>query len=254
MPYKIFPVRKNGKIVGYKVGKKDRSIMDNGRRYLSDKPLSKKKAEAQLKAVGISEAGRMGSPIPYSENSALTNENRKNVVIFVPHSECSGEEDRECDQDARKQSMTLFDKMRGGIGSIKKQNQDYVHQQAGNLHLLISRLHRSKCDILKGECSRVTKVMDKLKELVSQKGEKETFIINIKSFPKDDELDRPNDDHMIIEYPRGKKVEANLIREVMEDTFGKNVVMKVENGKNAVYDSFNSPINVTLMLRDGTNF
>ena len=46
MPYKIFPVRKDGKVIGYKVGKKDRSIMDNGRRYLSDKPLSKKRAEA----------------------------------------------------------------------------------------------------------------------------------------------------------------------------------------------------------------
>ena len=41
---------------------------------------------------------------------------------------------------------------------------------------------------------------------------------------------------------------------IMEDTFGKNVVMKVENGKNSVYDSFNSPINVTLMMREGNNF
>ena len=45
MPYKIFPVRKGGKVIGYKVGKKDRGIMDNGRRYLSDKPLSKKRAD-----------------------------------------------------------------------------------------------------------------------------------------------------------------------------------------------------------------
>ena len=67
-------------------------------------------------------------------------------------------------------------------------------------------------------------------------------------------MDRPNDDHLIVEYPRGKRTEANLIREVMEDTFGKNVVMKSEKGKNMVYDSFDSPINVTLMMRDGNNF
>ena len=246
MPYKIFPARKNGKVIGYKVGKKDKSIMDNGRRYLSDKPLSKKKAEAQLKAVGISEAGRMSSPTGMRE--------KKNVIIFVPHSECSGPEDRECDQDARKHAVTLFTKMKGRKGVIKKENSELVHHHSGNLHLLISRTHKSKCDILKGECSRITKVMNKLKELVMSRGEKETFIMTIKSFPKGDELDRPNDDHMVIEYPRGKKVEANLIREVMEDTFGKNVVMKVENGKNKIYDSYNSPINVTLMLRDGTNF
>ena len=214
--------------------------------YLSDKPLSKKRAETQLKAVGISEAGRMRSPFPVRQ--------KKNVIIFVPHGECSGPDDRECDQDAKKHAVTLFTKMKGRKGVTKKENKDYHHHQSDNLHLLISRSHRSKCDIMKGECSRVTKVMDKLRELVMMRGEKETFILNVKSFPKGDELDRPNDDHLIIEYPRGKKVEANLIREVMEDTFGKNVVMKVENGKNKVYDSYNSPINVTLMLRDGTNF
>ena len=250
MPYKIYPVRKEGKVVGYKVGKRDRSIMDNGRRYLSDKPLSKKRAEAQLKAVGISESGRMGSPIPYQEPVSQ----RKEVIIFVPHSECLGDGDRQCDQGARKQAKGLFDKMRGSSNFSKKETPDFHHHQSKNLHLLVSRSHRSKCDILKSECTRVTKVMDKLRELVNLKGEKGTFIINIKSFPKGDELDRPNDDHLIIEYPRGKKVEANLIREVMEDTFGKNVVMRVENGKNKVYDSFDSPINVTLMLRDDSSF
>jgi hypothetical protein len=247
MPYKIFPIRRRGKVIGYKVGKKDRSIMDNGRRYLSDKPLSKKRAEAQLKAVGISEAGRMGSPVPLDRQ-------KKNVVIFVPHSECFGDEDDQCDKDARKQSVTLFDKMRGATPVIKKENPDYIHHQSDNLHLLISRFHRNECDILKSECSRVTKVMDKLRELVNLQGEKGTFILNVKSFPRGDELDRPNDDHLIIEYPRGKRTEANLIREVMEDTFGKNVVMKPEKGKNMVYDSFDSPINVTLIMRDGNNF
>ena len=69
MPYKIFAVKKNGEVVGYKVGKKDRSIMDNGRRYLSNKPLSKKKAVAQLRAVGISES--MSSPVPIKENKLV---------------------------------------------------------------------------------------------------------------------------------------------------------------------------------------
>ena len=247
MPYKIFPVRKGGKVIGYKVGKKDKGIMDNGRRYLSDKPLSKKRAEAQLKAVGISEAGRMGSPISLDRQ-------KKNVVIFVPHSECFGDEDDQCDKDARKQSVTLFDKMRGATQAIRKETPDYIHQNADNLHLLVSRIHRNECDILHGECSRNTKVMQKLKDLVSSRGDNETFIMTIKSFPRGDELDRPNDDHLIVEYPRGKRTEANLIREVMEDTFGKNVVMKSEKEKNMVYDSFDSPINVTLMMRDGNNF
>ena len=173
MPYKIYPVRKEGKVVGYKVGKRDRSIMDNGRRYLSDKPLSKKRAEAQLKAVGISESGRMGSPIPYQEPVSQ----RKEVIIFVPHSECLGDGDRQCDQGARKQAKGLFDKMRGSSNFSKKETPDFHHHQSKNLHLLVSRGHRSKCDILRSECTRVTKVMDKLRELVNLKGEKGTFIL-----------------------------------------------------------------------------
>ena len=42
--------------------------------------------------------------------------------------------------------------------------------------------------------------------------------------------------------------------DILKDTFGKNVVMKSEKEKNMVYDSFDSPINVTLMMRDGNNF
>lgn len=55
MPYKIFPVREDGKLLGYKVGKEDGSKMSNGRKYASNKPLPKKRAIAQMQAIIINE-------------------------------------------------------------------------------------------------------------------------------------------------------------------------------------------------------
>jgi hypothetical protein len=58
MPYKLFPVRNDeGKLLGYKVGKKDGSKMSNGRRFASNKPLSKKRATSQMQAIIINEKG-----------------------------------------------------------------------------------------------------------------------------------------------------------------------------------------------------
>lgn len=57
MPYKVFCFRDDHKkIIGYKVGKKDGSKMSNGRRYASNKYLSKEQANKQLHAIQISEA------------------------------------------------------------------------------------------------------------------------------------------------------------------------------------------------------
>ena len=54
MPYKLFQVRNDeGRILGYKVGSK----MSNGRRFASNKPLPKKMAIAQMKAIIINEKG-----------------------------------------------------------------------------------------------------------------------------------------------------------------------------------------------------
>ena len=50
MPYKI--VKVTG---GYKVKKADDTKMKNGRYFMSNKPLSKKQAEKQKKAVDINE-------------------------------------------------------------------------------------------------------------------------------------------------------------------------------------------------------
>lgn len=50
MPYKIFKV--DG---GYKVGKKDGSKMGNGRKYASNKALTKEKATKQMQAMMIQE-------------------------------------------------------------------------------------------------------------------------------------------------------------------------------------------------------
>lgn len=50
MPYKVFKV--DG---GYKVGKEDGSKMGNGRKYASNKPLTKEKAKKQMQAILISE-------------------------------------------------------------------------------------------------------------------------------------------------------------------------------------------------------
>lgn len=53
MPYKLVKIYKEKKLLGYKVGKKDGSKMSNGRKYASNKPLSKEKALAQMKAMII---------------------------------------------------------------------------------------------------------------------------------------------------------------------------------------------------------
>ena len=50
MPYKVYKVAG-----GYKVGKKDGDKMGNGRRYASNKPLSKEKATKQMQAMIINE-------------------------------------------------------------------------------------------------------------------------------------------------------------------------------------------------------
>ena len=50
MPYKVFKVEG-----GYKVGKEDGSKMSNGRRYASNKPLTKEKAIKQMQAMVINE-------------------------------------------------------------------------------------------------------------------------------------------------------------------------------------------------------
>ena len=48
MPYKVFCFRDDHKkIIGYKVGKKDGSKMSNGRRYASNKYLTKDQANKQ---------------------------------------------------------------------------------------------------------------------------------------------------------------------------------------------------------------
>ena len=57
MPYKVYKVKG-----GYKVGKSDGSLMKEGRKYASDKPLSKNKAESQMKAIYASEKGYEISP------------------------------------------------------------------------------------------------------------------------------------------------------------------------------------------------
>jgi hypothetical protein len=51
MPYRIYRIEG-----GYKVGLADGGKMSNGRKYLSNKILTKKQAEAQKKAVEISES------------------------------------------------------------------------------------------------------------------------------------------------------------------------------------------------------
>ena len=56
MPYKVFTFRDDkGNIKGYKVGKKDGNKMSNGRKYASNKFLTKERATAQMKAMIINE-------------------------------------------------------------------------------------------------------------------------------------------------------------------------------------------------------
>jgi hypothetical protein len=50
MPFKLFKV--DG---GWKVGKKDGTKMGNGRKFASNKPLTKEKALAQMRAIIIHE-------------------------------------------------------------------------------------------------------------------------------------------------------------------------------------------------------
>ena len=50
MPYKLVKVKG-----GYKVGKEDGSKMANGRKYASNKPLTKEKATKQMQAIIINE-------------------------------------------------------------------------------------------------------------------------------------------------------------------------------------------------------
>lgn len=57
MPYELKKVKG-----GYKVQKKGGELTSTGRRYFSNSPLPKERAEAQIKALYVSERQRMPSP------------------------------------------------------------------------------------------------------------------------------------------------------------------------------------------------
>lgn len=59
MPYHV--VKVTG---GYKVSKKDGSKMSSGKKYLSDRPLTKAQAEKQKKAVEIAESKKKPTRTP----------------------------------------------------------------------------------------------------------------------------------------------------------------------------------------------
>lgn len=61
MPYKLFKVPD-----GYKVGKSDGKPMGNGRMYASNKPLTKERAEKQMKAMYASERGNFRGKEDYT--------------------------------------------------------------------------------------------------------------------------------------------------------------------------------------------
>ena len=70
MPYKIVKV-----VGGYKVGLRDGGKMSNGKRFLSNKILSKKQAEAQKRAVEISEKEKEKKNV--SKSNGTSNSRRK---------------------------------------------------------------------------------------------------------------------------------------------------------------------------------
>ena len=57
MPYELKKVKG-----GYKVQKKGGELTSTGRRYFSNSPLPKERAEAQMRALYVSERQRMPSP------------------------------------------------------------------------------------------------------------------------------------------------------------------------------------------------
>ena len=156
MPYKIFRVTG-----GYKVGKEDGSIMGNGRRYASNKPLTRKKAEAQMKAMVISEGLRSPFSIP-EKTSAL--------ILTVTNSKCHGEGDKKCDLKSSGVAKDIFEKARDGEEGIIEENDDIVHHVAGTNHLLIAKSHHYDCEENEEVCRMKQKgFFDKLNDLV--KGE-----------------------------------------------------------------------------------
>ena len=62
MPYSLVKVKG-----GYKVGLTSKAKMSNGRYYLSNKPMTKSKAEAQKKAVESQEKKKKGRVTKYQK-------------------------------------------------------------------------------------------------------------------------------------------------------------------------------------------
>ena len=242
MPYKIFAINKNGEVIGYKVGKKDRSIMANGRRYLSNKPLSKKKAVAQLRAVGISES--MGSPIPVREN-------KLNFLITAPYSYCNSEEDEFCHKNSGIRAKELFKKMIGKSPYVCEDDTGYTHKRFNNINLLIPKIHKSQCDLLKEDCSSRSNFVSKMDQLANENGLDKTVVINVHTFPKGDKLDSSNGGHMVMTHPKGRELHTLMLKDIFSDIFKKNPVVMEEKERNLLHERYiGSPLVVSLHYPD----
>ena len=162
MPYKIVKVKG-----GWKVGKENGEVMDNGRKYASDKPLTLKNAKKQLAAIGISRSRRMGSPLPLSKNK---------IVVTVLHGECFGDQDRACDRKSRNNGKRVFSIFSGETVNDES-TKYYIMKKSGDTIYLDTRIHRGVCDHTTSDCSKKSNCFKKLDSLVSGK----TVIINIHS-------------------------------------------------------------------------
>lgn len=241
MPYKIFAIKKEGKVIGYKVGKEDRSIMANGKRYLSNKPLSKKKAIAQLRAVGIRES--MGSPVPIKTPL--------NFVISVPYGYCYDENDELCNKTAETKAKELFKKMTGLSTYTEDDQKDYKHYQHDNINLLVPKLHKSTCDFLREDCRGHTNFVEKMDQLVNENGIDRTVVMNIHSFPKGDPMDSETGGHMVLVHPKGRELHTLMLRDIMMEIFKKNPVLMEDQERNLLHERYmGSPLVVSVYYPD----
>ena len=137
-----------------------------------------------------------------------------NIVITVPHSHCKDEMDKYCDKKSKQHATELYELLIGNDQSEIKESKHYVHRRSKDVDLLISRTHKLECNLNNKKCAeRRPAFLSKLDQIVKFKGEENSIILDVYSFPKN----RSMENQMLILYPKGHKKNAEYLKKVLQE-------------------------------------
>lgn len=161
------------------------------------------------------------------------------IILTVPHAMCLTKNDKKCDKTAKKQATSLYEFLLDNKESKVTDTPYYIHKTSEGLDLLITRTHRSNCDLNRPNCAeRNPKFLKKLEEIVEAKRGKNYIILDIHSFPPGSIYDRNIDNQLVILYPRGRKLYALFMKEVLEEYKNYNIKLIPASKDNYIINKY----------------